>query len=55
MHDFSVLLDRLGLTPGRSYILRLFYAQRRSQRAVFMLRTNVLLQPLLPIADDMYD
>ena len=36
-------LDRLGLTDGTTYKLRLFYAQRNSVQSVFRLRTDLVL------------
>jgi fibro-slime domain-containing protein len=43
-----VELDRLGLVDGRTYSMRLFYAQRQTQYADFHLRTNVFLRNATP-------
>ncbi|MHC5023872.1 MAG: fibro-slime domain-containing protein [Planctomycetota bacterium] len=40
----TIHLDRLGLVDGRTYEMRLFYADRDDATAVFRLRTNLLLE-----------
>lgn len=40
----QISLDRLGLTDGEQYVIRLFYAHRRdTDDAVFSLRTNIFM------------
>ena len=43
--DQYVSLDRLGLTDGQTYSMRLFYAQRDSMSSAFRLRTTLDLLP----------
>jgi fibro-slime domain-containing protein len=50
-------IDRLGLMPGATYDLHLFYAQRRSAESIFRLRTNIELDSsaALPTVTAMFD
>jgi hypothetical protein len=36
-------MDRLGLTDGESYPVRLFHAQRQQGLGIFRLQTNMVL------------
>ena len=49
-------LDRMGLTDGETYPLRIFYAHRQGDSAKFRLRTNIVLtERRIPSVTDQYD
>ncbi len=51
-------IDRLGLTDGETYPLKIFYAHRAAASAPFRLRTNVMMSTkanIITTAGSMYD
>lgn len=48
-------LDRLGLIDGQSYLFQFFYAQRQQLYSMFRLRTNLLMESMLPTISAPFD
>ena len=46
----SVNVDNLGLTPGNTYDLKLFFAERNVTQSNFRIDTNIVLEELAPVA-----
>ncbi len=55
MDEQYIELDRLGLIDGQSYQFQFFYSQRQQLYSMFRLRTNLLMESMLPTISAPFD
>lgn len=49
----NIDVDKLGLTAGKTYPIDIFFAERHTVQSTFKIQTNVELQSLKPMIDEM--
>lgn len=49
----NIDMDKLGLTVGKTYPIDIFFSERHTVQSTFKIQTNVVLQSLKPMIDEM--